>query len=176
MALAASVLMLGTTSSLQTTNEALRQTIAHGIAEQLIDEVVGTRYHSVGADPYQITFTPSFYEQSGSGRERYDDVDDYDQVRAQPPEDPWGTELGQGDGEGGIRHPAFRAPAEFFDNWQEEIDVYYVDESDPTARLPFGQVSDYRAVEVRIFYDDPDGGRRELVNLRRVVAYVPPLP
>ena len=73
------------------------------------------------------------------------------------------------------RHPEFQAPADFFDDWRQEIDVYYVDESDLTTRLPWSQTSDYRAVEVRIFKDLPEGGSRELARLRRVVAYVPPM-
>ncbi len=147
-ALAGSVLLLGITSSLQTTNEALQQTIANGMAQQLMDEVVGGRYH---------------------------DVDDYDGVRRQPPTDPWGIELGKDDGEGGQRHPDFQAPAGFFDNWRQEIDVYYVGESDLTTALPAGQIRDYRAVVVRIVYVDPERGERVLAELRRVVAYVPPI-
>lgn len=174
-AVAGSVLLLGISSSLQTTTEALEQTIATGMAQQLMDEVVGGRYHALDVDGYQITFGPSFYERSGSGRERYDDIDDYDRLSNKPPTDPWGIELGRDDGEGGERHPGFQAPAGLFDNWRQEVDVYYLDESDLTIRLPLGQVSDYRAVEVRIIDDDPDRGGRELIRLRRVVAYVPPL-
>ena len=173
--LAASVLLLGSTSSLRSTTEALQQTVAAGMARQLMDEVVGGRYAALGSGGHQIWLGPSSYEEQGSGRERYDDIDDYHGFQSSPPEDPWGIEIGKDDGEGGERHPGFQAPAGFFDHWREEIEVYYVAESDLTARLPAGQVSDYRAVEVRIIYDDPDRGRRELASLRRDVAYVPPL-
>lgn len=175
-AIAASVLLLGIHSSLQTTDEALEQTIAAGMAQQLLDEIVGARYHALGADGYQISFSPSWYERSGTGRERYDDIDDYHGLRIQPPEDLWGIALGTDDGEGGTRHPNFACPAGFLDGWRQEVDVYYVDESNLTTRLPYGQVSDYRTVEVRIVRVDPERGRRELANLRRVVAYVPPVP
>jgi type II secretory pathway pseudopilin PulG len=174
-AIAASVLVLGIHSSLQTTDEALQQTIALGMAEQLLDEVLGARYHAVGVDGYQIIFGPSWYEEHGSGRERYDDIDDYDDLRCQPPEDLWGVELGTDDGEGDQRHPNFRAPAGLLDPWRQEVDVYYVNPSDLASPLPLGQVSDYRAVEVRILLADPDRGTRPLASLRRVVAYVPPL-
>lgn len=174
-AIAASVLLLGVHASVQTTEEGLRQTIALGMAEQLLDEVLGARYHAVGVDGLQISLGPSSWERQGSGRERYDDVDDYHGVRAQPPEDLWGIELGTDDGEGDARHPNFCAPAGLLDPWRQEIDVYYVDESNLTVRLPAGQVSDYRAVEVRIYYNASNGGSRELAHLRRVVAYLPPL-
>lgn len=174
-AIAGSVLLLGTTSSLQATSMAQEQTIAAGMAQQLMDEVVGGRYHAVGVGAYQTNLGPSSYEQGGAGRERFDDVDDFNGFRSRPPEDPFGIELGTGNGDGTVRHSAFRTSSGFFDNWQQEIYVYYVDESDLTTRLPAGTTSDYRAVEVRIVYDHPDRGARELARLRRVVAYVAPL-
>jgi len=174
--IAASVLLLGIHSSLQTTDEAQEQTIAAGMAQQLLDEIVGARYHALTTDGYQISFSPSWYEKQGSGRERYDDIDDYDGLRIQSPDDLWGIALGSDDGEGGTRHPNFASPAGFFDDWRQEVDVYYVDESDLTTPLAYGLVSDYRAVEVRIVRVDPETGPRELANLRRVVAYVPPVP
>ena len=174
-AIAASVLVLGIHTSLQTTDEGLQQTIALGMAEQLLDEVLGARYHAVGVDGYQVSFGPSWYERLGSGRERYDDIDDYHALRIQPPEDLWGVRLGTDDGQGGQRHPNFRAPAGLLDVWRQEVDVYYVDESDLASPLPYGQVSDYRAVEVRILVVDPGRGTRQLASLRRVVTYVPPL-
>jgi hypothetical protein len=105
----------------------------------------------------------------------FDDIDDYNGWESAPPEDCWGIALGTDDGEGGQRHPGFQAPAGLLDDWSQQIEVYYVDESDLTSRLPAGQVSDYRVVEVRIVDEDPNRGRRELVKLRRVVPYVPPL-
>jgi len=173
--MAGSVLLLGLNSSVQTTEEAMRQTIAQGIAEQLIDEVVGCRYMAPGATPYQTTFGPSGSERATGTRELFNDVDDFDGFAAQPPEDPWGVPLGKDDGVGGERHPVFQLPESYFDNWREEIEIGYVDESDLTASLPHGQVSDYRLVEVRVLYDRPEGGARELARVRRVVAYVPPL-
>lgn len=174
-AIGAAALLLGISSSLQTTNHAMEQTIATGMARQLLDEVVGGRYYAAGlGDPYQTYFGPSSYEQGGMARERYDDIDDYHGIRSKPPVDPWGVALGTDDGEGSQRHPSFCAPSGLLDNWQQEIDVYYVDGSDLTTRLASGQVSDYRAVEVRIVLVDPDRGRRELASARQVVAYVPP--
>ena len=174
MALAASVLMLGTSASVRTTDEGLKRAIAHGMAGRLMDEALGARYHAIGVGGRQVGLGPSSYERQGAGRRRYDDIDDYHGFRAQPPEDLWGVELGSGDGEGDQRHPAFAVPAGFFDNWRQEVDVYYVDESDLTAPLPGSQVSDYRVVEVRIVHEHPQRGSRTLAELRRVVAYVPP--
>ena len=173
-AFAGSVLLMGIGSSLQSTSDALEETIAVGMAQQLMDEVLGGRY-AEGLDGYQVTLGPSAYESSGVGRQRYDDIDDYHGVRSSAPVDLWNIELGKDDGEGGQRHPRFQASVDLFKDWRQEIDVYYVDESDLATRLPTGQVSGYRVVEVRIIDDPPDRGSRELINLRRVVAYVPPL-
>jgi len=174
-AIAASALLLGVTSSLQTTNEALEQAIASGLAQQLLDEVLGARYMEYGCSPYDWNLRPGSAELATGTRELYDDVDDYNGVETQPPVDFWGVCLGTDDGEGGQRHPNFQVSPGFFDHWRAEIDVYYVNPPDFVTPLPFGQVSDYRAVEVRVYYVDPDRGRRELTKLRRVVAYVPPL-
>ena len=80
------------------------------------------------------------------------------------------------DGSGGVRHPAFQAPVGLFDRWCQEVDVYYVSETNPTQRLASGQVSNLRAVEVRIMENDPQRGWCQLARLRRTVAYVPPPP
>jgi len=172
---AGAALLLGINSSIQTTNEALDQTIAAGMAQQLLDEIVGGRYAAVGVDGYQTSFGPSSWEKCGAGRERYDDIDDYHGLSLQPPEDCYGIELGTEDGEGDQRHPNFQAPPGFFDRWKQEVEVYYVGEADLGTRLAPGQVSDYRAIEVRVLREDPERGWQELARRRRVVAYVPPM-
>lgn len=147
-AIAGSALLMGIHTSLQATGESLGQTIAGGLAEQLMDEILG---------------------------QPYDDIDDYNGLRRLPPADAWGIALGKDDGEGGLRHANFQVTNRILDNWRQEVDVYYVDESDPSTPLPAGQTSDYRMVEVRIVQVDPDRGNRQLATLRRVVAYVPPM-
>ena len=174
-AIAGGALLLGVNSSLQTTDEALKRTIATGMAQQLMDEAIGNLYCEPGITGYQTTLGPNSWESAGNGRERYNDIDDYNGVRTQPPKDTWAVPLGKDDGQGGQRHPAFQAPSGYYDNWRQEIDVYYVSAANLSQRLPNGQTSDYRAVEVRIVDNNPSRGPRELVKLRRVVAYVPSL-
>lgn len=184
-AIAGSVLLSGIGGSVQTASDALSQTVALGMAQQLMDEAIGNAYKEPGVgDPATLPLGPDGAEQNVGSRKLFDDTDDYNTLRSQPPTDFWGIELGKDDGTGVARHRNFWAPTTLFDNgreeviffhgWRQEVDVYYVSESNLTTRLPAGQYSDYRIVEVRIVRDEP-GGSRELANLRRVVAYVSPL-
>jgi prepilin-type N-terminal cleavage/methylation domain-containing protein len=174
-ALAASVLLVGSTVSLNTADDGQDQTAALGMAQQLMDEVLGNRYMEDGSDPWSTALGPGSGEANGV-RSLFDDIDDFNGWRSQPPKDYRGIPLGQDDGQGGVRNQNFQTPAGQFDRWRQEIDVYYVSETDLNSRLAAGQTSDYRAVDVRIMRDNPPGGSQQLAKVRRVVAYVPPLP
>ncbi len=173
-AIAGAALLWGIESSIQTTQYGLEQTIARGIAEQLVDEALGWAYCSDPSEPYQWPLCPNAWEAGGTARERYNDIDDFTGFTRTPPVDAWGVMLGTDNGEGGKRHANFCVGARFFDNWKEEIEVYYVSPADFSVRLANGKVSDYRAVEARVVVDSPQRGRRELAKARRVVTYVPP--
>lgn len=175
-AIAAGALLLGTHASVQNAEEAWKRTVAAGMAQQLMDEIVGNKYCAYPDNPYETQLGRSWWEAAGKGRERYNDIDDYNGLRIQPPTDLWGVRLGVDDGLGGVRHPAFQAPTGLLDRWRQEVDVYYVNEANPSQRLASGQVSNARAVEVRIMENAPQRGWRQLARLRRIVAYVPPPP
>lgn len=175
VAVAGSVLLLAVESSLQTTWDAVDKTIAEGIAQQVLDEVLTKRYMSEGAGPADAlsTLGPNNTEKAGNGRERYNDTDDYRGFSAQPVEGIFGERLGVGDDEGGSRHPSFQIPASQFANWRQRIDVYYVHPTDHSIRLT-NSTSYYRAVEVTIEYVEPNGSVRPLARRKRVYAYLPP--
>jgi prepilin-type N-terminal cleavage/methylation domain-containing protein len=174
LSMAAAVLLLATESSTQAARDATEKTIAIGLAEQLLDEVLGQPYHAAGQSPTATTLGPNGYEAAGAGRARYDETGDYNGYAAQPVVDLWGVPVGHGDGAGGLRHANLRAPAGFLDRCREEVQVYYVSDSNPAVRLSAGQTSLTRAAEVRILRVNQDNSTTELVNLRRVFAYVPP--
>jgi len=169
-AIAGSVLLLGTTSSLQNTDDSMRRTIAYGMAQQLMDEIMGCRYMELGGSATDTTLGPNSTEKAAGTRELFDDIDDFNGYRCQPPKDMYGVALGTDNGQGGQRYPNFQCPTNFLQNWRQEVDVYYVSENDLTSALSSGQTSDYRAVEVRIMYVDPQRGSTELAKIRRVVA------
>ncbi|HZL89975.1 MAG TPA: type II secretion system protein [Pirellulaceae bacterium] len=175
MALAGSVLLLAAQSSLRTTDELVRRTIAEGLADQLLDEIVTKRYMEVGESPTDSSLGTEANETS-AGRSLFDDTDDYHQLSLLPAKDAFGQEMGTGDDAGGLRHPGFRVPDGFFDNFRQRVKVYYVDPADPSQPLADGQTSYYRAVEVAVDYVAADGTERELAVRRRVYAYIPPPP
>ena len=170
MSLAASVLLLGTSSSLQTTNTGLYGTIAQGMAQQLMDEIVGNRYCDPNSVPNAGSLGPGGDETS---RKLYDDIDDYNGLRSQPPKDLYGIALGKDDGVGGQRNPQFQSAVSFINNWKQEVDVYYVSSTDLKTKITSAQNPEYLMVEVRITCKDPTLGDRVYANLKRVVPYVP---
>jgi prepilin-type N-terminal cleavage/methylation domain-containing protein len=172
LALAGSVLLLAVETSLQTTTEALDRSIADGLAQQLLDEISLQHFMQPGTsctDP----LGPSGWENSGSGRERFNDTDDYHNYTVQPAEGLWGEPLGTGNGDGNARHSAFQVPANYFDSWRQRVEVYFVSASDPSVQLTSG-TSEYRGIEVTIERIDPDGTVRPLATRKKVIAYVPP--
>jgi prepilin-type N-terminal cleavage/methylation domain-containing protein len=175
MAIAGSALLWGVAGAMQTTDDNLQEALAIGMAQQLMDEIVGNRYHAAGGGAYEYPMGASSWEKSGQGRERYNDIDDYNGQRYSPPIEYRGTAIGTGDDTGDLRHPSFRVGQDYFRNWRQEIDVFYVDPNDFSNNLSAGSRSDYRAVEVRIVRDDPDSDPRVLAELRQVVSYVPPM-
>ena len=172
-AIAGSALLLGIASALQTTETVLEETIALGLAQQLMDEISCAGYAEAGAGGQQTVLGPEAGETAGGTRELFDDLDDYHGLAEQPPRDLWGVELGADDGEGDERHAAFQSPAAALDRWRREVEVYYVNATDHNTRLGAGATSDFRAVTVSVLVDTA-AGRRQIVSLKRVVGYVPP--
>jgi len=174
-AIAGSALLYGTTASIQNTDDTMRRTIAYGMAQQLMDEAAGCRYMDLGGSPYGTTLGPSASEKATGNRSLFDDSGDFNGYRCQPPTDFYGVALGMDDGQGGKRNANFQASSTFLQNWQQQVDVYYVSDTNLTAALAAGQTSDYRVIEVRIMYNDPQSGPMQMAKLRRVVTYVAPL-
>lgn len=171
-AIAGAVLLLSVDNVLSTTNDAVDRTIAQGMANQLIDEVVGLRYCE-SDNPHEFSLGPTGSENRGVKRDRYDDTDDFDGYEASPPRDRWGNSLGQMDNSGDGRPSALRSSTTEFQQWRQKIAVYYVSASNPDVRLPDWLPSDYRAVEVIIEREAPNGAVRPLAQVRRVFCYVP---
>jgi hypothetical protein len=172
-AMAGAVLLLGVESTLDTNTDSVHRTIADGMAQQLLDEICTKRFVAAGSDPLSTAFGPSGTETAGTGRERYDDTDDFDGFIALPAEDRHGRPLGTGDDAGGLRHPNLRMPDGFFDRWRQRVEVYFVDSSDHRVAITSGS-SYFRAIEVFIERVEADGTVIPLASRKRVIAYVQP--
>jgi type II secretory pathway pseudopilin PulG len=179
-AVAGTALLDGVYSSIGTTRMVEEQTIAAGLAQQMMDEIAGKMYCAVRNAPYDNPLGPSAAEQAGVGRSLYNDVDDFNGIRTEPPVDPWNILIGDDDGRGinggsnGLRHPSLRISS-YLTKWRREVDVYYVSATDLQTKLSGNQTSDFKMVEIRIYVDDPNGARRNLATLKRVFSYVPTL-
>jgi len=173
--MAGAMILLAVDATLDTTGNSVDETIAIGMAKQLIDEVTSTRYvaPSSPTNYHQYPLTSSSWEAAGNGRERFNDSDDYNNFVSTGAEDIWGFPMGEGDDNGGLRHPAMRCWPGSFSDWRQEIQVYYVDGADFTTKLAPYVTSDYHAVEVIISRRQSDGSYRELARLKRVFTYVP---
>lgn len=171
-AICASALLLGVGTALETTQSAVDQTIAAGMAQQLLDEISGTLWCNAGSNPLPTTLGPSGSD-AGPTRANYQNNADYNGFTAMPPQDHWGVALGTDNGSGGTRPAALQVNSSFFSRWQQQVKVYYVSSSNFAVALPAGQTSNYRAAEVRIFYNDPQRGPQQLALARRIFVYVP---
>lgn len=172
LGIAGAALLIGTASNASTTRDALERTIALGMAQQLLDEILGMRYCEIGVSPTDSSLTPNASEVAGGARKLFDDIDDYNGVRTTPATDRYGKILGTDDGRGGTRYSAFQVPADYFVGWKQNVDVQYVSETNFAAPLSSG-VSNYRRIRVWITVDQADGRTRTLADLTRVVANVP---
>ena len=161
--MAGAVLLLGVQSSLDTTIEAVERTIADGIAQQTLDEVLTKRYTAAGGNPLGTALGPTVSELLGSGGTAlFGEFDAYAGYVAQPIKGTWGESLGTGDDSGNLRLDNFRVRSDYFQNWRVRVDVYYVS---PTNNLQTSATpTNYRAVEVHVELVRPNGAIFPLAN------------
>jgi type II secretory pathway pseudopilin PulG len=171
--MAGAILLLGVQSSLDTTIEAVERTIADGVAQQTMDEILTKRYVAQGGNPLGTTLGPLLNEILGSGGTAlFGEVDAYAGYLAQPIKGTWGETLGTGDDSGNLRLENFRVRSDYFQNWRVRVDVYYVN---PTNNLQTSSTpTNFRAIEVNVELVRPNGAIFPLANRKRVIAYIPP--
>lgn len=171
--IAASTLLLASASTVESGSDVKARLVARGLAEQMLDDLLGQPYCEPGTSPTTWPLGPESGESSLVPKTiLFDDSDDYHLYRSSPPRDRWGIEAGQGDGQGGRRRESFRLPDEYFAGWQVELQVTYANENNPSLDLPASQTSGLRAARVRISRT-VNQSVEELILLRRVFAYVP---
>ena len=170
LSVAAAALLLDASGLITTTDSAMQQTVALGMAQQLLDELSGMRYMEVGASPTSATLGPESND-AGPGWSGYDDIDDFNGLRAQPPTDRWAIALGNDNDNGYTRDPSFACTPNYLSRFHQQVDVFYVQSSALTT--PTSTPTYYRAAKVQILYDDPKLGTQSIISLQRVFSYVP---
>lgn len=171
--LAGAALLLAAESTTQTGNDALAATIARGIAEQILDDVLGQRYVAAGESPTVLPFGTEAGEASIPVKTvLFDDTDDFHRIDQSPPLDPWGVALGQGDNAGGLRAEDFRLSASFLANWRTVVALTYVNETNPAVDLTGSATSSMRAATVTVTRT-VNGVTDTLAQIRRVFSHVP---
>ena len=151
----------------------MERTIADGIAQQTIDEIMTKRYAASGGNPLATTLAPTVSELLGSGGTAlFTETDAYAGYVAQPIKGTWGETLGTGDDSGNLRLQNFRVRSDYFQNWRVRVNVYYVN---PTNNLQTSATPTYfRAVEVNVELVRPNGAIFPLANRKRVITYISP--
>lgn len=172
LALVGGTLMANMAATTNTSQDAVDRAVALGMAQQLLDEICGMKYAESLGGEYDTGLGPGSPEKSAGARRQFDDIDDYLGVSTSVPTDRWGIALGADNGRQGTRLAAFRAPATFFTGWRQQVDVFYVSDTNLSTKLTSGS-SSHRKIEVRITAAQADGSVRELAYVSRVVAYVP---
>ncbi|HWA97919.1 MAG TPA: type II secretion system protein [Pirellulales bacterium] len=171
LGVAGSAALLTLNQSVQSVDANVRNEIALGLAQQLIDELSTKMYMVPGDTPYDTYLGPSSTESSLPGRQ-YNDIDDYNGVRIQPPTDMWGIALTTDNGDGKTRDPGFQMFAGDLSRWHQQVDVFYVSDTALSTPLTSG-TSNYRMARVQILYDDPVRGTISLATISTVFSYVP---
>jgi hypothetical protein len=171
-AMASAALLVAVQSAMSTATDSADRTIADGLAQQLVDEILQKRYVEPGVSATTTTFGADGVEAAQPGRSGNDDTDDFQNYSSSPLQGFYGETLGTGDDAGSLRLESFRLPSSYFSRWRRKASIYYVD---PTTlqRLASGS-SYYRCVEVTVEQQDGSGIFVPLATKRRVIAYVPP--
>jgi hypothetical protein len=183
-AMAGAVLLLSVESSLQSTSDAVERTIADGVAQRLLDEILTRRFVDpeensgsggsslLGLEALKELLGATTSESLGDGFELFNDIDDFAGHSAKPLQGSYGEVLGTGDDNGNQRLDNFRLRSNFFNNWRQRVDVYYVNANDHTVRS--AAVTPYRAIEVFVERVAADGTAFPLAHRKRIVAYIQP--
>src|SRR6478609_4986919 len=170
--IAGAVLLLSVQSSLDTTIEAVDKTIADGVAQQTIDEILTKRFVGPAENPLTAVLGALSSELQSLGTSLFDDTDDYAGYIAQPLKGLSGETLGTGDDSGGLRLQNFRVRSDYFQNWRVRVDVYYVNADNHLVRS--ATATNFRMIDVNVELVRTNGSVLPLANRKRLIAYVPP--
>src|SRR5690606_11224164 len=164
--IAGAALLTSATAAVQSSTELSRMTIARGLAEQLMDEVAGTRFPD-GVTPRASHSLP---------RATFDDVDDFAGWSASPPVDRNGRAIGTEGIAGTVpyqsRPASLRPAASILNRYSQEIQVERVQPNGTNGWTVVSQHTPYRRVTVRVKYTDARSITATLATISRIIAEV----
>lgn len=167
--LAGGALLASLGGAVRSSTDAMQAGVARGLAEQLIDEIAGTRF------PAATNSTPS-----GAGRSGFDDVDDFASWSASPPVDRQGSSLGaDGLDDSGLpaaRPTGLQPDLSFISRFTRAVVVERVEPDTGSGWNVVSQHTNFRRVTVGVTYTDAQSHTRTLAELTRIFSYVPVAP
>jgi len=172
--IASSVLLLGVESTFSSVDQSEEQTIADGLARQMLDEIQGNSWvdPEQRADPYPIDLLASASELAAVGRTLFDDNDDYNDYIANPPLKRSGDIIATFTAANGTEMPlAFKVRDGFVIEWKVETRISYVTEDDISVETE--TPSNYRVAVCTVYHRDPDGTWQTVTQRKRILCYVP---
>ncbi|PQO25982.1 hypothetical protein C5Y96_21260 [Blastopirellula marina] len=175
VAFASSVLLLGVEATMESVHEQEEITIADGLARQMLDEIQGQSWvdPALRSHPYQTSLSASPDELLGPGRSKFDDTDDYNNYKATPPVHVNGKALAATDSSGDTLPEAFRPRSNFLSSWRITVEVAYLNENNHSVQVADYQPTNYRVLICRVYRQNRDNTRREVVSRERVISYIP---
>lgn len=173
LAMAGAALLLATEGVNASSADALETTVAQGLAESVMADILTRSFAEPGVAVGSTTLGPDAGETSTPVQTRlFDDVDDFHGLRQTPPVDAWGIAVGKGTGSGGTRPTDFQVATDYFAGWSLAVSVKYADESNPAVDLTGNGTSGIKGVTVTLSRTSA-GTTKIMAQIRRVVAYVP---
>lgn len=166
--LAGAAVLTSLGAAVRSSSDAIRTTVAQGLAEQLMDEIAAVRFPD--GDSSLST---------GSLRSEFEDIDEYNGWSSRPPVDRKGRTLGTEGSVAGLDAPrpeALRPDPDFLNRFTREVEVQRVRPDGNNGWLVVTQHTDFRRVLVRVRYTDAQSNTVLLAELSRIFSYVPIAP
>lgn len=166
---AGSALLTAVGTTVRTSTDVARRTMAQGLAEQLADEV--------SAAPFPGASNPA---PSGPGRSGFDDIDDYGGWSEGPPQARDGSLLGSTcmspGGSTPMRPPVLQPSSGHLDRSTRSVVVERIEPSGTSDWVVTTQDSPYRRVTVRVTMLDEFDRPEVLAEIVRIHSHVPSAP
>lgn len=161
--LAGGALLTTLSSSVKISTDCLHIAIANGLADQLMDEIAAVKFPPGGTG-------------TGPGRSGFDDIDDYSNYSASPPQArcglPLGTEGTNSSGSLMYRPQAFQPDPQMLSRYRQEVLVEKIAEVTGNQWVVVPESTTLRRVTVTISYTDAEGKATPLAVQTRVFSNV----